>query len=153
MNDYGGMVRQLLMAATPIADKFNPVDEKMNPVAGTEGVRGYSGGSGFKPQQLSPQEVARLTAEINAKKAAEPKRLTPFQMQRAAAKAEGEVGSLAKQYGVDPKALAGAYAEAKNGAGIFRGSERSLVGLHEGLKYHGVDSIPLAQALKAKLGW
>jgi hypothetical protein len=46
MNDYGSMVRQLMMAATPVADKFNPLDEKMNPLATTEGARGYSGSSG-----------------------------------------------------------------------------------------------------------
>jgi hypothetical protein len=49
MNDYGTMVRHLMMLATPVADKRNPLGEKMNPQA-TEGARGYSGGSrGYNP--------------------------------------------------------------------------------------------------------
>ncbi len=45
MEDYGNMVRQLMMHAQPVADKFNPLEKRLNPATGTEGVRGQGGSS------------------------------------------------------------------------------------------------------------
>jgi len=53
MMDFGNMVRQLIMMqAQPVADKFDPLKERMNPLAATEGARGYSGGGGRTIQQV-----------------------------------------------------------------------------------------------------
>jgi hypothetical protein len=62
MNDYGAMVRQLMMMAQPVADKHNPLAEQMNPLATTEGARGYSGGRGG-PTRYSAAQMSDLAAK------------------------------------------------------------------------------------------
>jgi hypothetical protein len=49
MNDYGGMVRRLMTAATPVADKLSPLDERISGMFGLEGAKPYQGGSGPAP--------------------------------------------------------------------------------------------------------
>jgi hypothetical protein len=49
MNDYGNMVRQLMMVAQPVADKTNPLKDKLGGIPGTEGARGYSGSGKYGP--------------------------------------------------------------------------------------------------------
>jgi hypothetical protein len=60
MNDYGSMVRQLMMAAIPVADKYNPLAEQMNPLGTTEGARGYGGGRGFVVSTRPPRQAQEL---------------------------------------------------------------------------------------------
>jgi uncharacterized protein (DUF169 family) len=44
INDYGKMVRDLMMVASPVADKFSPTKERLNPLATTEGAKHHHGG-------------------------------------------------------------------------------------------------------------
>jgi len=54
------MGNSLLM---PVADKFDPLREQMNPLATTEGARGYAGGSG-QVVRLGDPAMTRLAREI-----------------------------------------------------------------------------------------
>jgi hypothetical protein len=63
---------QLLTLLQPVADKFNPVEERMNPLAGTEGARPYQGASnplmGYRrngPQK--PYEDSNYKTEIKVR--------------------------------------------------------------------------------------
>ncbi len=67
--DYRSMVQQLMGLVggqnylVPVADKFNPLSEQMNPLATTEGARGHSGGAG-QVVRLGDPAMTRLAKEI-----------------------------------------------------------------------------------------
>jgi hypothetical protein len=56
MNDYGGMVRQLMTMATPVANKNNPLSTNPNPLGGTEGAGRVGTGGG--PRMYNPDGSA-----------------------------------------------------------------------------------------------
>lgn len=49
MQDYANMVRQLMLMATPVADKNNPLQQRLNPYGLSEGARAYPGGTETMP--------------------------------------------------------------------------------------------------------
>jgi hypothetical protein len=67
MNDYGNMVRQLMMVAQPVADRTNPLKDKLGGIPGSEGVRGYSGGSGTRTRDSTwKHEVVHVPSGTTA---------------------------------------------------------------------------------------
>jgi hypothetical protein len=60
MMDYGNMVRQLMMQATPVANKNSPLSMNPNPLGATEGAGAMgAGGGGRMYHAVRPQNEGR----------------------------------------------------------------------------------------------
>jgi hypothetical protein len=60
MNDYGNMVRQLMMMAQPVANKVNPLSKGPSPLNLTEGAGAVgTGGGGRMYHAVRPQNEGR----------------------------------------------------------------------------------------------
>jgi hypothetical protein len=61
MPDYRAMVEQLglLSQLQPVADKFNPLNRQLNPLAGTEGARGGGTSRGLVVAQKLPDGTVK----------------------------------------------------------------------------------------------